>query len=118
MNKPKLSEIDDQMIEAWKEKYGRVSITKIPLDEDDIDGEAATFYVRKPDRFVINASAKSAKQDNFDKANDILIKNCVLGGDVQYLDLNCETGDEDIYYSLTDELALMLQKRKAQTKKL
>lgn len=76
-----------------KAKYKRLFVLGVDLDED----EKYQFIVRRPSRQVIDAMAHN--KDDISKANDILIKNMVVGGDMEALD------DGVVYANLLKQLA-------------
>lgn len=75
-----------------KAKYKNLYVLNVDLDE----AEKYQFIVRRPSRDVINAMASN--KDNITKANDILIKGMVVGGDMDALD------DGVVYTNLLKQL--------------
>ena len=83
--------------EELKAKYGkRLKMVTITIAED----ESYEFAVVRPSRHVIMAMA--SKKDDLEAANDILIKNCVQGGDMEALD------DAAVYTKMIETLGEMI----------
>jgi hypothetical protein len=92
-------------------------IVHIPLDdeiEDPTLEQLATFMIRRPSRSTTNAMAKLHSEKMIGKGNDVMIKNCVIGGEMDYLE---EGADEDIYLSVLGEIGKTVKSREAFTKK-
>lgn len=84
-------------IEELKAKYGnRLKIVTISISED----EKYEFAVVRPSRHVIMAMA--SKKDDLEAANEILIKNCVQGGDMDALE------DAAVYTKMIETLGEMI----------
>ena len=84
-------------IEDLKAKYGkRLKMVTISIAED----ESYEFAVVRPSRHVIMAMA--SKKDDLEAANDILIKNCVQGGDMEALE------DAAVYTKMIETLGEMI----------
>lgn len=84
-------------IEKLKAKYGkRLNLVTITLSEE----EKYEFAVVRPSRHVIMAMA--SKKDDMEAANDILIKNCVQGGDMEALE------DASVYIKMMETLGEMI----------
>jgi hypothetical protein len=66
--------------EALQAKHGKLYVLDVVIDES----EKYQFAVCRPSRATISAIA--ANKDNLTKANDIIIKNMVVGGDLEALD--------------------------------
>lgn len=66
--------------EALQAKHGKLYVLDVIIDES----EKYQFVVCRPSRDTISAIA--ANKDNLTKANDIIIKNMVVGGDLDALD--------------------------------
>ena len=84
-------------IEELKAKYGkRLKMVTITIADD----ESYEFAVVRPSRHVIMAMA--SKKDDLEAANDILIKNCVQGGDMEALE------DAAVYTKMVETLGEMI----------
>lgn len=112
----KASDVTESMIKDWKREFKGVEQINVPLDPEALNGKEAVFYVRKPNRTILNALTRYAADKQFERANNFMIKNCVLGGDMQYLD--DEEGDDDVYLTLLEDISNLIQKRKSRVKKL
>ena len=105
---PKKPQKFEDLTEAAKAelrtKHGdKLKTVSIPLDKDLINGPVARFAVIPPERRVINAVSKYGAENNYDKANEVMVKNCVIAGDMEYLQ---EVGGNDqVFYGLMKELA-------------
>lgn len=84
-----------------KAKYGRLYVIDINIDED----ESYQFIVIRPTRQLLSALAKY--KDDIDKANDMIIKNMVVGGDMEGLD------DGIVYASLMKDIARIIDQGKS-----
>lgn len=71
------SEVTPAQIEDWKQKYGKV------FTYESTDGK--TCYLRQPTRRIIAAATVNAGSDQF-LQNELVLKNCFLGGDRDLLD--------------------------------
>lgn len=103
-------------IKALKDKHGYVEQYDVPLDDQIEGGEVASFILIKPSRNVIMAMAKHAQDKNLEKANDVLIKNCVVAGDKDSLD--SEKGNTEVYLSVLERLGKLTEVKKGVVKKL
>ena len=83
--------------EDLKAKYGkRLKMVTITIADD----ESYEFAVVRPSRHVIMAMA--SKKDDLEAANEILIKNCVQGGDMEALE------DAAVYTKMIETLGEMI----------
>lgn len=83
--------------EQLKAKYGKLYVIDIKMDEDEI----YQFIVRRPTRDLLSALAKN--KDDIDKANELIIKNMVVAGDISTLD------DGLVYGKLMQETAKLMK---------
>lgn len=74
-------EITQEQIEAWKKEHGEVK--KLTVGD-------AVAYLKKPNRQTMSAATVVGQNDPM-KFNEILLKNCWLGGDKRIQ-------DEDDYF--------------------
>lgn len=85
-------EITPEMIRDWKAKYGEYALEEVSIPINQVTkGQkqidplvCARFVVRTPAKNEINAVA--AYDGKPDKQNELLIENCVLGGDMKMID--------------------------------
>lgn len=69
--------VTEEMVKAWKERYGadKVKLADLPRDEDG--SEFLTVVVRVPDRKTISEFEKFSDK-NPDKAKEIMVNACIL----------------------------------------
>jgi hypothetical protein len=111
--------VTPEQIKEWKQKYGKVVELRYPIDEDDIseDAEHATFYVVPPSRNVLNAASANVDKKEYEKGNQILIKSCVVGGDLDLISNDAASTDNEIYYSLLEEIGKLVKGKRVVVKK-
>ena len=90
-------------IEGYKAKYPNVVASEEP----------AYFLVKKPNKHLLSLVTSKEYQENPDKANEALVKNCVLEGDMEWME-----NDASIYMGLITELSKLLQSSKVALKKV
>ncbi|WP_438710860.1 hypothetical protein ACSTS3_19675 [Aquimarina muelleri] len=136
MEYQKYQDITPEQNAEWEAKYGKRRVSDIevkfiddiePIDPDIADYEKVKakaeakaeanaivyrFVVRKPDRSVLSAIGKHAQQNNVEKVNEVLIKNCVLGGDMEALEK-----DGEVYLEVLESINLLKSKAKSTIKK-
>ena len=120
MNKKEFStikDITDAKFKDFEKTYKGVRQIAIPIgdvDQDELnldsDTKEAQFVICKPDRKVLNAVARYGADKNYGKANQVLVTNCVLGGDMEWLE---EGRDDDIYMAVIDEIGKLVNTKKA-----
>lgn len=110
----KRSDITAADIKKWKQTKGRLKEVIIPLDDDDIkaEGESAKFIICAPTRNILSAIAHYGQEKNIDKINELLMKNCVLGGDMKYLEEEQGVGDTSVYLSVLEEVGKLMEKKR------
>jgi hypothetical protein len=106
MEYQKHSDITQADNAKWEAQYGKHCISDLSVE---IDGN---YVVRKPDRTVLKAIGSHAQKNDVDKVNDVLIKNCVLGGDMEALDK-----DGQVYLEVLETINLLKTKAKSTIKK-
>lgn len=79
-----------------KAKHGRLYVVNVSIDED----ERYQFIVCRPTRNLLSALANY--KDDMDKANELIIKNMVLDGDLEALD------DGVVYAKLMEQVATIM----------
>lgn len=70
-------DITQKQIKEWKEKF---------TDIFEIEVEGKKGYLRSPDRKILSLATVEAGQDPF-KFNEIILKNCWLGGDEDIINI-------------------------------
>ncbi|HRY33396.1 MAG TPA: hypothetical protein P5531_10555 [Bacteroidales bacterium] len=103
-------DVTAEMIREWEERHGKVEIIDVPVS-DELSDKVATFYLRRPTRMIVTEMAKLASANELDRANNLMIKNCVLGGDMIYLD--AVDGEDSIYYAVLEAIGQLIEKKKA-----
>lgn len=108
---------------AWKAKYGedkiRESVVTVSPAEYDEKGkeikpeETETYVIRVPGRSEVEAVGQHGKNNDLAKANAVLIKNCVLHGNLDLIEK-----DGSVYGSVLGDIAKLLQKKNTVLKKL
>jgi len=113
-----IGQITKEDITKWKQTKSGLKRIEIPLDDEDLSGqgEKACFIICKPTRNVLSAITLYAKEQDIEKINDLLVKNCVLGGDMKYLDT--EVGDTQVYTTVLEELGKLMEKKRVISKNL
>ncbi|MDY3343772.1 hypothetical protein PG326_00690 [Riemerella anatipestifer] len=118
MNKPYTQE----QLEDFKLKYPKVvrELVVYPSgtsfnDEGNADEEPAYFIIRKPSKNLVSLiNSKEYKgEENVDKANDAIISNCVLAGDMELLE-----NDASIYTGVIEQLASLITASRVELKKV
>lgn len=104
-----------QQINEWKQQYGEVHAYSIPKDEEDLSANAESFifYLTPPTKNVIYAMGKAAEAKDFEKANRLAIKNCVIGGDTEELKTN-----DRAFWAVLDKIGRLREVKGDSIKKL
>lgn len=110
-----------QIAEASAKHKAKVSIVAFPIGEDqevvnNAQTQEATFYVIPPSRNVLDLIAQLGTAKKFDKANQVLLKNCVLAGDMEYIEEGHEKCDDGIYYGLIGFISELSSKKQGKLK--
>lgn len=79
------------------------------------DEQPAYFIIKKPSKSLVSLiNSKEYKGEaNIDKANDAIIKNCVLAGDMELLE-----NDASIYTGVLEQLANLISASRVELKKV
>ncbi|MCT4640385.1 MAG: hypothetical protein N4A72_21995 [Bacteroidales bacterium] len=103
--------VTEEMISAWKERYGaaKVKLATLPLDEDG--EETMDIIVRVPDRKTLGEFEKWMDKNPV-KSKDIMINACVLSGKDQV------KTNEDAMVAAFDAVSELIPIRKAVIKNL
>lgn len=108
------ADITPEMIQAWKAKRGPFSLSELSVTlwtTEEGEEVAAKFVLAIPDQKTFLAVNENA--ENTDKVNQLTISNCVLGGDMQYLEQ-----DAQVYAAVLLECGKLFKKKPASIKKL
>ncbi len=113
----KINEVSEAQLADWKKTKSNIREISISIDEDDMsdDAEVAKFIICAPTRKLQEAINKYAADKNIDAINKLLVTNCVLGGDMQYLS---EDGDLGIYLAVLEEVGKLMKKQRVNSKRL
>jgi hypothetical protein len=109
MEYQKYQDITPEQNAQWEAKYGKSRVSDLEVVVDD---KTYRFVLRKPDRAVLKAIGRHAAKEDVDKVNDVLIKNCVLGGDMEALEK-----DGEVYLEVLESVNLLKSKAKSTIKK-
>lgn len=113
-------DITDSVKAEWRAKYGdEVEVVVIPVKKGDRDpkGEKARFVVVPPTRNVVQAAGEYATEEKHEQADKVLMGNCVLGGDMKWLEPE-PVGRDRIYRTVLKKLTEMLTEKRASVEKL
>lgn len=107
------ADITPEMIQDWKAKHGQYSLSEVAIDIAEVDGKnvQAKFIIAIPNQetfYAINDNNNDAA-----KANKLIIGNCVLGGDMDYIDK-----DAQVYAAVLNNCAALLREKPSVVKKL
>lgn len=94
--------VTEKQISEWKDKYKTVFVL-------EVDGKVG--YLRKPDRKTLSFASAAGTSDPF-KFNEVILKNCWLGGDDEI------KTDDDLFLAASAVLADLIQVKEASLKKL
>lgn len=116
----KIADVTEAMIKSWKQTKGKLKRIDVSLDENDFEGtgEKASFIICAPTRNILSAIAHYGQKKNLDKVNELLINNCVLGGDMKYLDEADGVGDTSVYLSVLEEVGKLMGSKKVTSKSI
>ncbi len=92
-----------------KRKYGKLSIVTIDRENDDGNIEELEFVFKQPDRKLMSAAAKMAKEDPL-KSADVIIQNCLVAGPHEALD------DLKTWLTVADQVQEMMKPYAARIK--
>jgi hypothetical protein len=96
------SKVTPEQIEEWKKKHGAVY---------EFSSEGKVCYLRKPSRDILRAANVGSGEDTI-KWNEIIVKNCFLGGDEMFLT------DDDYFFGLSKMLTELVETKKVELKKI
>ncbi len=95
--------------QEWEARYGKHRIMDLEIEVDD---KTYNYVLRKPDRAVLESMGKHAIAKNVELTNRTLIKNCVLGGDMEAIDQ-----DGSVYVEVLENLQKLKTEAKSTIKK-
>ncbi len=109
----KLEKLDNHTFEKFKDVYSCV----IEYNDNETT-RTAVFTIAKPNRIVRHKIAKSQADNKISKVEGILIKECVLDGDIKLLKEEREGGFDSVYRAITTEIAKLMERKNSEIKKL
>ncbi len=98
--------ITQQMINEAKAKYGENNVRILQLPKDDENTVFLSVLACVPSRTIVGQYRRYAETDP-KKADDILVKNCLLSGKDEVL------ADDGLFYGALSGLAELIPVRKA-----
>lgn len=101
---------DDADVKRYKAENPGRAISAINVRTEDA---VANFIAKKPDRNTLYAVAKYAADKDFKRANDSMVKNCIIDGDMELLESNT-----DIFMAVVAKLGELVGEAEATVKKL
>lgn len=103
--------ITQQMVDAWKDRYGKdkVKIACLPMDDDG--DEFKEVIVRVPDRKVMSEVEKWLDKAP-DKAKEIMINSCLLSNKEEV------KADDGLFFGAVDAITKLMPIRTAIVKNL
>ena len=102
-----MAKVTKQQIDEWKEKHGEIFQLTV-LDKND---SPHVCFLKKPSRKSIGYASVGSKSNPI-KFNEILLKECFIGGDEEIMK------DDDLFLSAGGQLAELIQIRDAELVKL
>lgn len=108
-------EITKEQIAIWKKTKTGLKEISIPLT-DEVNGPKASFIICKPTRNLLPVITQYGKEENIEALNRLLVTNCVLGGDMLYMD--DESGDMAIYLAVLEEVGKQMQAKGVTSKSI
>ena len=111
----KFKDITKELLSNWRKTKGKLQEITIPLD-DDVDGEVAKFIICKPTKNLLPAITEYGKQENVEGLHNLFITNCVLGGDMDYID--GDTVELDVFLAVMEEVGKLLKAKRVTSKRI
>lgn len=109
MEKPQtFADITPQHIQDWKAKRGSYALSVCSVDVSE--GVTAKFVLAAPDQKTFIAISENKNPAD---ANRILLANCVLGGDLDFLEK-----DGQVFATVLSDCAGLLKRKPSTLKKL
>lgn len=109
------AEITPEQVSEWKQKFPKLMLVRVPLDEEE---EHAQFYVRRPSVAQMRAITAIAvdKKKGALEANDSLRETLILGGDMKWLQDDCD--DASVSIAVMEEIGELVSQKKATSKQV
>jgi len=108
-------QVTEDMKKEWAEKFHtKVRTITVPIFDDYTDtGKKAKFFLKKPDRTVIDQITKASSDQDYEKCHAITLANGVLGGDMVYLQREEDGGNDKVFWAVLDAIGELVEKKKA-----
>lgn len=78
-------DFNDEALEKLNKRYPTLTMSSVIVEPKQGEEKELKFLLIKPNRDVRKAVSKDAKKDRIDTVEETLIRNCVVGGDTDYL---------------------------------
>lgn len=75
----------EEALEKLKKRYPTLTMSSVIVEPKQGEEKELKFLLVKPNRDVRKSISKDAKKDRIDTVEQTLIRNCVLGGDTDFL---------------------------------
>lgn len=85
MEKLTNDQITPEVLEKWAQAYPTLREVTVMVEPTEGQEKTIKFYIKKPNRDQRLMIGKAAKKDKMMEVSQMLISNCVLGGDVEFL---------------------------------
>lgn len=102
---------------SFKEVYN-ATITYNDIEDGKEVERFAAFSLAKPNRLVRHKIAKLQSQNSTMAVHQTLIKECVLGGNMELLKDEDKGGKDEIYFTLIREVTKLMKRKQSEVKKL
>ena len=97
------SELTQADVDALQAKHGKLYCT-----EFEIDGETIGFIYKSPKMVTIEAVTAKTQAEDLTGANKLLLNDCIVAGDKQYIDGESNAFNVRIYNSVAESLGKLL----------
>ncbi|WP_136464941.1 hypothetical protein [Flagellimonas onchidii] len=105
-----MAKLTKEQKEAFIKKYGETNLRRVELPMDDLNTKSLEVIVRVPDRATMSQYMKYADV-NPKKAQEILIKQCLLTDKEQVMD------DDALFMTAVSQIAELIPIREGRIKK-
>jgi len=85
MEKLTNDQITPEQLEKWAQAYPTLRETTLIVEPQEGKEKSLKFFIKKPNRDQRLMVGKAAKKDKVMEVSQMLIANCVLGGDMEFL---------------------------------
>jgi len=111
-------EITPEQVAEWKAKHNNVYLIAVKVNDDPDDTNEARFYAKTPSVKQMRTIAEIAtdKKGGQMLANDTMRATVILGGDMKYLDADCD--DAGVYLAVMEQIGELVGQKKASSRKV